>query len=154
MASYQASLKDVAKTIDVIKRTEHAEVATADAEVIKRELAFIDAWLEKRAPEEVKFALVEKLSDLNDLTDAQKAFLKALGELVAVAPADADGEWFHKAVYDLKDSSGLTPKDMFGALYQAIIGKQSGPRAGYFLSILLNSLVSAGTISKMSPTIP
>lgn len=136
VASYQASLKDVAKTIDVIKRTEHAEVATADAEIIKREIEFIDAWLEKRAPEEVKFALIDDLTKLSDLTDNQKAFLLELGERVAAAPPDADGEWFHKAVYDLKDSSGLTPKDMFGALYQVIIGKQSGPRAGYFLSIL------------------
>ncbi len=136
VASYQASLRDVAKTIDVIKRTEHAKVAEADADVIKRELAFIDAWLEKRAPDDVKFALVEGLSTVTDLNEVQKTFLKTLGERVAAAPKDADGEWFHKTVYDLKDSSGLAPKDMFAALYQVIIGKKSGPRAGYFLSIL------------------
>jgi lysyl-tRNA synthetase class 1 len=55
---------------------------------------------------------------------------------VAAAPADADGMWFHGAIYELKDELGLAPKEMFTTLYRAIIGKISGPRAGWFLSIL------------------
>jgi lysyl-tRNA synthetase class 1 len=135
VASYQASLKDADKTLDVIKRTEHGNVAEEEADIIRAELKFIDAWLEKRAPEEVKFALLEQVNPA-DFTDAEKAFLKALGDKIAEAPEDADGNWFHERIYELKDSSGLQPKDMFSALYRALIGKQSGPRAGWFLSIL------------------
>jgi lysyl-tRNA synthetase class I len=36
----------------------------------------------------------------------------------------------------LKDSTGLEPKELFQTLYQALIAKDSGPRAGWFLSIL------------------
>lgn len=135
VASYQAALKDPAKTIEIIRRTEHADVAEAQKEVITRELAYIEQWLDKWAPEEVKFSLVEDI-DTFSLTDAQSVFLKALAAKIEQAPADADGEWFHKAVYDLKDSSGLEPKEMFTALYQVLIGKDAGPRAGWFLSIL------------------
>jgi lysyl-tRNA synthetase, class I len=46
VASYQASLKDTKKTIEVIKRTEHADAAEEDAEVIEAELRFIDNWLQ------------------------------------------------------------------------------------------------------------
>lgn len=135
VASYQASLKDADRTIEVIKRTEHAETADRDAEIIKRELQFIDAWLDKRAPEDVKFALTETI-DASEFTEQQQDFLKKLGEKVAAAPADADGAWFHDATYELKDELGLAPKEMFSTLYRALIGKTSGPRAGWFLSIL------------------
>ncbi len=135
VASYQASLKDPNTTLEVIKRTEHGKLAKDEAEIILHELQFIDQWLNKRAPEEVKFSLAETV-DANEFTDAEKTFLKSLGDKVAQAPANADGTWFHERIYELKDSSGLQPKEMFSALYRAIIGKTSGPRAGWFLSIL------------------
>lgn len=133
--SYQAALKDVDRTIEIISRTEYAEVAQADAGIIKAELQFIDAWLEKRAPEDSKFALTDMI-DAGFFSEDQKAYLNTLADKVAAAPKDADGAWFHQAIYDLKDSSGLPPKQMFATLYQALIGKDSGPRAGWFLSIL------------------
>jgi len=135
VASYQASLKDADRTLAVIKRTEHRATAEADAEIILGELKFIDAWLQKRAPEDVKFALAEEVP-ADQFNDQERAFLNALGDRVAGAPADADGAWFHDAIYALKEDSGLSPKEMFTALYRALIGKDSGPRAGWFLSIL------------------
>lgn len=135
VASYQASLKDADKTLDVIKRTEHSKTAEEDASIIREELKFIDEWLRLRAPEEVKFELSQQ-AVVSDFSEAEQAFLKALGEKVAAAPADADGSYFHECIYDLKDVLGLQPKEMFTALYKALIGKTSGPRAGWFLSIL------------------
>ncbi len=135
VASYQASLKDAEKTIDVIKRTEHSAAAEEDAEIIREELKFIDEWLRLRAPEEVKFSLADQVN-ATDFNETEQAFLKGLGEKVAAAPEDADGMYFHARIYELKDETGLQPKEMFTALYKALIGKTSGPRAGWFLSIL------------------
>jgi lysyl-tRNA synthetase class 1 len=135
VASYQASLKDADATIEVIKRTEHASIATKQAEVIKNELHFIDRWLEKFAPEDIKFSLADTVK-AEQFSDPQKQFMLKLADKIVDAPKDADGEWFHKAVYDLKESSGLQPRELFITLYLAIIGKTSGPRAGWFLSIL------------------
>lgn len=135
VASYQASLRDPELTLEVVKRTEHKQNAEEDAAIIKHELAFIDAWLDKRAPESVKFSLRTDV-DLQEFNETERSFLAALGEVVAQAPADADGTWFHNAIYEFKDTSGLTPQEMFSALYRAIIGKNRGPRAGWFLSIL------------------
>jgi lysyl-tRNA synthetase, class I len=135
VASYQASLKDPAKTIEVIKRTEHKQTAEEDADIIREELTFIDEWLQRRAPEEVKFSLAEHVNPA-DFSEQEQAFLKSLGEKAAAAPEDADGAYFHDRVYELKDELGLQPKEMFTALYRALIGKTSGPRAGWFLSML------------------
>jgi lysyl-tRNA synthetase class 1 len=135
VASYQASLKDADKTLEVIKRTEHSKTAEEDADIIRQELKFIDQWLERRAPEDVKFSLAERVTT-SEFTDKEQMFLKALGEKVAAAPQDADGNYFHERIYELKDELQLEPKDMFSTLYKALIGKTSGPRAGWFLSIL------------------
>lgn len=135
VASYQASLKDPERTLELIKRTEHAAVAEAEADIIKAELQFIDSWLEKRAPEDVKFALLEHVN-ADDFTDPEKTFLKAMGEKVKAAPADADGSYFHERIYELKGELDMAPKELFSTLYRALIGKTSGPRAGWFLSIL------------------
>ena len=133
--SYQAALRDADRTIDIIKRTEHAETAERDADIIASELGFIDNWLDTRAPESVKFELAEHVKQ-DDFTDLERDFLRQLAERVAAAPSDADGQWFHNAIYELKDHLGLQPASMFAALYRALIGKRSGPRAGWFLSIL------------------
>lgn len=135
VASYQASLRDADKTLAVIARTEYAQVAQEDAEIIRNELRFIDAWLDKRAPEDVKFAPTESIV-ASDFSESEQTFLRALGDKVAAAPVDADGAWFHDAIYELKDELELAPKELFSTLYRALIGKNSGPRAGWFLSIL------------------
>ena len=134
VASYQSALKDKQKTLQIISRTEHKETVQADEAIILRELDFIDAWLKHWAPEDVKFDLIKEAPD--NLNNQQKEYLSQLAEKIEKAPADADGEWFHKAIYEFKDSSELEPKELFTTLYQVIIGKNSGPRAGWFLSIL------------------
>lgn len=135
VASYQSALKDVNATIEIMKRTEHAEIVESDKEVIKNELKFIDAWLEKWAPEEIRFELLEEV-DIGKFSDVEKAYFMALASKIEKAPDDADGDWFHKAVYELKDQTDLEPKQLFVSLYQLLIAKNSGPRAGWFLAIL------------------
>lgn len=135
VASYQAALRDKTKTLDIIRRTEHAVNVEGQEATIQRELDFIDAWLDKWAPEDVRFELRSSIDDIT-LSEQQKNFVQELAAKIEVAPQDADGEWFHKAVYEFKETSGLSPKELFVTLYEVIIGQASGPRAGWFLSIL------------------
>jgi len=135
VASYQAALKDVDKTIEIIGRTEHGDVARDEADIIRAELKFIDEWLERRAPEDVKFKLQDAAAK-SEFSEQEQAFFAELAERIIGAPADVDGAWFHNAIYELKDSTGLEPKELFQALYRLTIHKTSGPRAGWFLSML------------------
>lgn len=134
VASYQAALKDPAKTLDIIRRTEHKQTGDAQEETILQELKFIDNWLKNWAPDDAKFELAPKPPKILD--EKEINYLKALADKIQAAPEDADGEWFHKAIYEFKDTTGLAPKQLFGTLYKALIDKESGPRAGWFLSIL------------------
>ena len=134
VASYQAALNDPDKTLEIIRRTEHQQTVDAQEEIIKKELRFIDKWLRDWAPEDVVFELLPKPPSV--ISEPEREYLLALARKIELAPADADGEWFHKAIYELKDSAGLAPKQLFSTLYKVLIGKDSGPRAGWFLSIL------------------
>ncbi len=133
--TYQASLKDPELTLRTIERSEHANTAGAQADTIRRELAFIDTWLERWAPEEMKFELAESFAQ-DDFSEREVALFTQLAQKVADAPIDADGQHYHLALYSLKDELGMQPKEIFSALYRLLIGKTSGPRAGWFLSIL------------------
>lgn len=135
VASYQAALKDTEKTLEIIRRSEYSKAALEDADIITEELRFIDVWLQKLAPEDVKFSLLETIHE-SDFTDTEKQFLASLAEKIKKAPEDVDGAWFHQAIYAHKDNSGLSTNELFAAVYRVLIGKQSGPRAGWFLSIL------------------
>ncbi len=135
VVSYQAALKDPAGTIEIIKRT-HPEYGTdQNVQIIQDELKYIDRWLEEWAPDDVKFSLREDVKP-DEFSDTDKEFLKELSQKIEQAPATADGEWFHKAIYELKEQTNLSPQQAFVPLYKALIGKTSGPRAGWFLSIL------------------
>jgi lysyl-tRNA synthetase class 1 len=133
--SYQAALKDVSRTLDIIRRTEHAKTVKEDEKIIISELKFIDEWLKRWAPEEARFSLLDVV-DKTEFSEGEKEFLSTLADKINQSPADADGEWFHKAIYEFKESTGLSPKELFTTLYRVLIGKTSGPRAGLFLSML------------------
>jgi lysyl-tRNA synthetase class 1 len=135
VASYQASLKNLEETLKVLERTGYKELVEQNKQILIDELKYIDEWLRKWAPEDIKFELKEHL-DAGEFSEDEKNYLQSLGEKIANAPEDADGEWFHKAIYDLKESMNLQPQQVFKPLYKALIGKESGPRAGWFLSIL------------------
>lgn len=135
VASYQASLKNPEKTLDVISRTEHKENVDKQREVILAELKYIDNWLNEWAPEDVKFSLAENV-DMSKFNEQEKDYFAKLATKIESAPEDADGEWFHKTIYGMKDETGLDGKQLFVSLYQLLIGKDSGPRAGWFLSLL------------------
>lgn len=134
VASYQAALKNADKTLEIIERTEHKTTVSAQRETIKNELRFIDSWLKEWAPEDVKFQLSPHPPKF--ISEPERQFLQALANKIKAAPADADGEWFHKTIYEFKDSFALAPKQLFTVLYKVIINQEYGPRAGWFLSIL------------------
>lgn len=135
VASYQAALRNPEATMAVIARTEHAKTVDEDRSIIERELHFIDKWLDTWAPEDIKFTLRQDV-DSTDFSDTEKAYFTGLAAKIEQAPEDADGEWFHKAIYGFKEELGIDGKMLFTSLYRLLISKDSGPRAGWFLSLL------------------
>jgi len=47
-----------------------------------------------------------------------------------------DGQEFHTKLHEIRKEIEIEPKDFFSALYLSFLGKESGPKAGWFLSVL------------------
>ena len=66
-------------------------------------------------------------------------FLRGLGDELQEG---MDGEAVHQLIYDWREKSGLEkPAAAFQAIYFSLLGKRSGPRAGWFLSFLETGFV-------------
>jgi lysyl-tRNA synthetase class 1 len=142
VSSYQAASLDKERTLEILSRTpEYAEAAKNEADTIQKQLDFIAGWIKSGwAPEEIKFSIEESVEQIkNQLSQEEKQYLNNLAEKVTQAPQNPDGEWFHKAIYALKESMSLQPQQVFKPLYKVLINKESGPRAGWFLSDLNRS---------------
>ena len=130
---------DVELIVRILNRTGYPVVNTRG---LRERLAYAGKWLEKFAPEEVRFEVQQELpTGVSSLSELQR---KALGLLAARIEAEAaeepekglTGEEIHSLIYKVKDELGIDPKDVFAAIYQSILGKEHGPRAGFFLGSL------------------
>lgn len=113
---------------------DHAEIALREE--------YAKKWLANAAPEAFRFELQTELPAVaRDISPEQK---NALGNAAAAFDAltEWDGEAVHGALHGLKESSGLSPKDFFTPFYRAFLGKDSGPKLGWFLSTLDRTMVS------------
>ena len=105
-----------------------------DKDVLAQRLKLAKNWLEQFAPDSVKFTLQEKIPDaVSELTNIQKEILATLAERLAVGMT---AETVHETVYEIKEEKGVTPKEVFQAIYLALLGKDQGPRVGMFLAAL------------------
>lgn len=131
---YQASLGDEEKVFETLRRSGYEKEATEQEAEIKQELVYVRNWLDKWAPEEVKFSLSESLP--TDFTDQEKKLLLGLAKIVEGDGEGKDGQWYHEQIHSEREKVDLGAGDAFKVVYRALLGKDSGPKAGWFLSIL------------------
>ena len=121
---------------------------TYNEESLRRRVANALNWLSSYAPDSAKFEVQERLPDaVSDLSDEERAGLIELASRINDGMTAGD---LHDLVYAVSEAVGIPASKMFQAIYMAIIGKRSGPRAGYFMAsldrgFLLNRLREAGS---------
>ena len=117
------------KTYDVRGVQFHPEsVLTPDGEQMLKN------WLEKYAPDSVKFHVQEVLPNV-DLSHEAAEFLSKLADTIE-AEKDLNGQGMHDAIYAAAEVAGMKTGQAFVALYRVILGQDSGPKAGWFLASL------------------
>ena len=113
------------------------------SELNERDLSELDirakyaqSWLNDYADDRFIFILQETIpEDVQKLTPEQKTALGALAQKIK-GTDKLDGENLHHLIHEVKELSGLPPKEFFGAIYLSFLGKDSGPKIGWFLSTL------------------
>jgi lysyl-tRNA synthetase class 1 len=117
--------------IEILRRGGY-DVANEDG--IRGRAAYARRWLETHAPETVKFSVQPTLPDAAQ--DLPLEAVRALGLLADRLAPGMDAEQIHQLLYDTAEAAQATAKEVFRALYLALLGKERGPRAGWFLSTL------------------
>jgi lysyl-tRNA synthetase, class I len=130
----QAARRDPAAVREILGRTGYKEVARSQWPVIERELKFVANWLDKYAPDSVKFEVQDTLPNV-ELSDEQRVFLHKLADTIE-AEKDLSGQGMHDAIYAAAVSADLKPARAFEAVYRVILNQEKGPKAGWFLASL------------------
>ena len=121
---------ELEKVLEILERTGYKidEVTRKDVE---RRLVYARKWLEKYAPERLKFEIKESVDV--EFSDKEREFLNTYAEKLR---AEMSPEEIHELVYSVANEIGIKPAKAFQAIYKAILGKTYGPRAGYFIKSL------------------
>ena len=125
--------------VDMVRELEKLEGKTfddADKKELEHRADYAKRWLEKYAPEDYKFEIQKELPDAaRNFSPEQKAALEKVLEYLKSKDVH-DGQELHTKLHDIKKESGIEPRLFFEAIYFSILGKPSGPKAGWFLSVL------------------
>ena len=120
--------------IDLVKEAEKKKdgVLTKDEkELLEERIKYVKIYLGRFAPEEVKFTVKEELpKEVRTLNKKQKEFLSRLTNLITSAK---DAEKFQNNIYQTGKDLGLTSSETFKAIYTALLGKESGPKAAWLI---------------------
>jgi lysyl-tRNA synthetase class 1 len=119
----------------------------------------VGIWLEKYAPAFAKFGVKEIVPiQCASLTNTQRAFLCAFADELG-AGKELTPEDIQRIVYETKtqdapiyqsmvkyaggdiSAAEIDPKNFFAAIYTALLGQNSGPKAGWFLTSFDNAFL-------------
>ena len=109
-----------------------------DEEHLKQRIEHVSYWLNKFAPDMLKFKLKKNILNKNLLPE-QKKFISSL--TIALYSQAWNAENIHNVIYDVAEKEKIRIKIAFKAIYQILLGQEMGPRAGYFLSNLNRDFV-------------
>ncbi len=133
--AFQIARGDFTQILTVLKRSGYD---VSEEEMIKLRSEKAGKWLETFAPNSVKFSLQKKIPDgVKNLSSEQK---KALLHLSGYMDGKS-GEEIHDEIYKISEELNIKPNSIFKAIYMALLGLKSGPRAGWFLSSLDQTFV-------------
>ncbi len=89
-------------------------------------------WITTYAPDDFRFALKDSDAEPIELTAEEQAALKSLAGIVERLE-EFDEKSLSEAIYGVAADTGLESADLFRIVYQALIGKDRGPRLAAFI---------------------
>ncbi len=126
--------EDVAGVEDVLRRSGEltGDMDDADRALLAERVDHVRFWLARFAPDGVRFEVQAEVPEV--LEDDDRAILQKLGP--ALAESEWSGQDVHDTIHNVAASLDVPQKAAFRAVYRAILGRDRGPRAGFFVSSL------------------
>ncbi|MBO4705940.1 MAG: lysine--tRNA ligase [Spirochaetaceae bacterium] len=115
------------------------DVKPSQEKTLRRRCRCAWFWITECAPEEFRFALKNPEADgyvkaelsAPELTAVQRICREVLPELDAL-----EEKPLSEKIYEIAKECGIEPKELFTAMYQALIDKDQGPRLASFMKII------------------
>jgi lysyl-tRNA synthetase class 1 len=128
--------------MDEAAKEKGSELTQTERETLDERAHYARFWLRKYAPERYVYKLTtDALPDVvKDFTPLQKNALSEIKKFVE-SHEQLDGAMLHAELHRIKESLGIAPKELFGAIYRTFLNRDSGPQAGWFLSVLPRELL-------------
>ncbi len=120
------------------ERVKGSQLTETEKHYLRERARYAKFWLTTYAPGEFRYELQETMPEIT-LSDAQKKASSLLAEFFE--GGKKTGEEVHARLHELKTEVPIAPKDLFVALYQLFLARDSGPKAGWFLSVLPRDFV-------------
>ena len=119
-------------------------LTAADKKELEVRENYAKKWLADYASDNHRFEIAEQEipKKVSEMFPEQKVFLRELANVLEqfekenAAKGKDRGEALHEKIHDHRKSSPLEAREGFSAIYMALIGKESGPQAGWFLEAL------------------
>jgi lysyl-tRNA synthetase class 1 len=122
---------NVGAAVEMLQRGGYEEVAR-DEEKLGRDLAYARNWVERWAPESYRFGVREDVPpEAAELDADQRGYLREVSRRLE---PEMDGDSIQDLLYSTAVEIGVKPKRAFAAVYAALLGKKSGPKAGPFVA--------------------
>ena len=105
---------------------------------LNKRIECIKGWLKNHAPESVKFEIQEKPPSYNFNDSDVKRIANLKEKMTSV---EWNPEAIHGAFYELQESHNIPAKEYFRIMYLILLGKEKGPRLGFFLATISRDFV-------------
>ncbi|MDR2898466.1 MAG: lysine--tRNA ligase, partial [Spirochaetaceae bacterium] len=93
-------------------------------------------WITECAPEDFRFALRKSGEEPANLGDTELNGIRKICAEVLPVMDELEEKPLSERIYAVASDVGLEPKALFTAVYQALIGKDQGPRLASFMKII------------------
>lgn len=109
-----------------------SKLTSEESRILKERSKYAAIWNENYAPEEYRLEMTSSLpEEARNLNRDQKKFLSEAIHLIEEGKKPED---LQQELYDLSKTLKLQTKTAFASIYLAFLGRESGPKAGWFLS--------------------
>ena len=123
--------RDVVNYMQNPKIDLNQQFARADKAELTKRIKYAKIWIDKYAPPMQVFQITKEIPEFaGTFTDTQRAILTKAHNIAVDAKSP---EEIQQKVYEEAKTIGLSPSNAFGTIYQATIGKDHGPKAGWLL---------------------
>jgi len=109
--------------------------------ILEERASVARTWLDGWAPDRYQFSVRPELpAEAAELSEVQALFLSDLAK-GASNEHPSGGDAWQDLIYRSGQERGVSSRDTFAAVYGALLGRTNGPRAGWLLASLEESLV-------------